>query len=185
MRHSLLILTVISLVTAGCGDVTRPTADDIDTASAHAGPPAEAVAAMPDDDVHAKAMDDSMHADDGINAEVTLDPGIAADWRAIRVRLVNLETGDEAVHDVEVGGRTTLGDSGLTVQAETFIPDFMMNESGITSRSADPLNPAARVVISEDGKEDYTGWLFSAMPKIHAYPHPDYRVFLVEGIPSE
>jgi hypothetical protein len=184
MRHLSLIVIAIALVAVGCGDVTEPTTDDIDTAAAHAGPPAETVASMPDDDVHAQAMGDAMHGGSGINAEVNLDPEIADDWQAIRVRLVNLETGDESLHEVEMGGSTVLGDSGLTIRAVTFIPDFVMNEGGITTRSAEPRNPAARVVITEEGAPDHEGWLFGAMPAIHAYEHPVYRVLLVEGIPA-
>ena len=62
---------------------------------------------------------------------------------------------------------------------------FVMDESGITSRSADPNNPAVRVVISENGAVDYEGWLFAAMPGIHPYPHERYRVLLIEGIAAE
>ena len=60
-----------------------------------------------------------------------------------------------------------------------------MDESGITSRSTETHNPAARVVISEEGMADYEGWLFAAMPEIHPFPHDRYQVLLVEGIPAE
>ena len=60
-----------------------------------------------------------------------------------------------------------------------------MDEGGITSRSADANNPAANVVITEEGAEDYEGWLFAAMPGIHPFPHEQYQVLLVEGLPAE
>ena len=46
-----------------------------------------------------------------------------------------------------------------------------LDEAGITSRSPDPANPAASVVISEESAEPYQGWLFASMPDIHPYPH--------------
>jgi hypothetical protein len=58
-----------------------------------------------------------------------------------------------------------------------------MDDDGITSRSADANNPAAHVVITEEGVDDYEGWLFAAMPEIHPFPHARYQVLLVEGIP--
>ncbi len=188
MRHLLSILTIAALAAWGCSGADQPTTDQTDSA-AGAEAPAASSQSMPDDDVHAQAMgqtmNDTMHQGAGINADVTLDPEIADDWRAIRIRVVDLETGEGNEYDVPMGETVTLGDSGLTLHAETFIPDFVMGENGITSRSAEPQNPAARVVISEQGKPDHHGWLFAAMPAIHAFQHERYGVVLVEGIPAE
>jgi hypothetical protein len=179
---------MITLLAAlGCGGSTDRT--EIDTATAHGEMPADAVHGMPNDDVHAGAMDQTMgggmHGGGGINAEVTLDPEIADDWRAIRIRLVELETMSESFHEIAIGEAAALGESGLTLRVETFIPHFVMAGDGISSRSAEPQNPAAQIVIIEEGKDDYQGWLFAAMPEIHAYPHPKYGVMLVEGIPAD
>jgi hypothetical protein len=181
MRNSRTLLLIALLATLGCGGSDAPATDDIEPASSHEG--------MPNDDVHADAADpamgDEMHRGGGINAEITLDPEIADDWQAIRVRVVQLETMDETFHDIVIGEEAPLGDTGLTLRAVAFLPDFVMSEAGITSRSADPQNPAARVVIIEEGKDDHEGWLFGAMPEIHAYPHELYGVMLVEGVPAE
>ena len=181
MRNFTTLLLVALFATLGCGGSGAPTTEDVE--------PATSLEAMPDDDVHAEAMDADMgcgmHSGGGINAEITLDPVIADDWMAIRVRVVNLESMDETFHDIAIGEEAPLGDTGLTLRAITFVPDFVMGETGITSRSAEPQNPAARVVIIEQGKDDYEGWLFGAMPEIHAYPHESYGVVLVEGVPVE
>ena len=87
--------------------------------------------------------------------------------------------------EVPLGEKVALGESGLTLSADTFVPDFVMDEGGITSRSAETHNPAVRVVISEAGVADYEGWLFAAMPEIHPFPHDRFQVLLVEGIPAE
>ncbi len=120
----------------------------------------------------------------GLNTEVHVDPAIAGAWSGIRVQVVDATSGDVLVVDARLGERVDLGASGLTLVADLFIPDFLMDEGGIRSRSPETYNPAARVVISEEGMADYRGWLFAAMPEIHPYPHDRYQVLLVEGIPA-
>jgi len=179
LTGTLVLLTLVAAL--GCGGSNPETGADADVPAAPA--------TMPDDDVHANAMGQAMaggmHTGAGINAEVDLDPEIADDWRAIKVRVVDLSSMTEHEYEVPIGGEAELGDSGLTLRVETFVPDFVMGEDGITSRSAEPQNPAARVVITEAGKPDYEGWLFGAMPEIHPFPHDNYGVILVEAIPAE
>jgi hypothetical protein len=172
MRNLFAIVLTIPLILAGCG--AEPDTAETD------------VQAMPDDDVHTAAMGESMGGMmGGLNTEIQLDSEIAGAWSGIRVHVVDSETGDGQIFDVALSDTVTLGDSGLTLSAGTFVPDFVMDDGGITSRSAETHNPAARVVITEEGKADYEGWLFAAMPEIHPFPHDRYQVLLVEGIPAE
>ena len=115
----------------------------------------------------------------------TVPPEIAAAWVGVRIRVIERESGADETFEIPLGGADLLGESGLVLSAGIFLPDFILDEHGITSRSAEPVNPAVRVVISEDGMEDFEGWLFAAMPEIHPYPHDRYQVLLVEGIPAE
>ena len=176
MRYLLAIALTLPLILAGCGAGS-------DTAETE-------VQAMPDDDVHTTAVDGPMGGMmggmmGGLNTEIALDPEIAGAWSGIRVRVVDSETGDAQTIDIQLGETVALGDSGLTLSADIFVPDFVMDEGGITSRSAETHNPAVRVVIAEEGVADYEGWLFAAMPEIHPFPHDRYQVLLVEGIPAE
>jgi len=177
MHNCRTLIFIAMLAAVGCGGSTTPPADDVETTTANA--------TMPDDNVHAGAVGGGMHQGAGINAEISLDPDIADDWQAIRVRVVDLETMEESSYEIPIGEAVALGDTGLTLRAVSFIPDFVMSETGITSRSAEPQNPAARVVITEEGKDDYEGWLFGAMPEIHPYPNQQYGVMLSEGVPAE
>lgn len=188
MRTLTLALTITALATLGCGGSAPESTEEIDTATSHAEMPDDAIHGMPADDVHAEAMGSmggGMHMGGGINAEVTLDPEIADDWQAVNVRVIELATMTDSFYEIAIGETAPLGGTGLTIEVVAFVPDFVMDEGGITSRSAEPQNPAARVVISEEGKDDYTGWLFGAMPEIHAYPHETYGVVLVEGVPAD
>jgi len=172
MRNLFAITLTLPLILAGCGGASDIAETDVQ--------------AMPDDDVHATAMGESMGGMmGGLNTDIRLDPEIAGAWSGIRVHVVDSETGDGQIIDVALGETVSLGDSELTLLADTFVPDFVMDEGGITSRSAETHNPAARVVISEEGMADYEGWLFAAMPEIHPFPHDRFQVLLIEGIPSE
>ena len=173
MRYLFAIALTLPLILVGCGG----SSDTTETA----------VQAMPDDDVHATDMGGGSMGGmmGGLNTEISLDPEIASAWSGIRVHLVDAETGDGQMVDVALGETVPLGDSGLTLSADAFVPDFVMDEGGITSRSAETQNPAARVVIAEEGSANYEGWLFAAMPEIHPFPHSRYHVLLVEGIPAQ
>ena len=171
MRHLFAIVLTLPLIISGCGATSDTPETDVQS--------------MPDDDVHAATTGESMGGMmGGLNTDINLDPEIAGTWSGIRVHVVDSETGDAQIFEVTLGETVPLGDTGLTLSADTFVPDFVMDEGGITSRSAETQNPAARVVITEEGMADYEGWLFAAMPEIHPFPHDQYKVLLVEGIPA-
>ncbi len=182
MRSSLFQIIPLVLFLAACGAQPETAGNVAPDDDLH-----RMTAEMPADDVHSSAMDEAMGVTMGspLNTEITVLPEIAAAWSGVRVQVVEFETDDAQVFDIVLGDTVELGDSGLTLTAHAFVPDFVMDEGGITSRSADPNNPAVRVLISEDGAVDYEGWLFASMPGIHPYPHERYQVLLVEGIPAE
>ena len=172
MRQLFAIVLTFPLILTGCGASPEPVPEEVQS--------------MPDDDVHDAAMGQTMGGMmGGVNTEIDLDPEIAGAWSGIRVHVVALETEEGQIFDVALDETVVLGESGLTLTSDVFVPDFVMDESGITSRSADTHNPAARVVITEEGAADYEGWLFAAMPEIHPFPHDRYQVLLVEGIPAD
>ncbi len=119
------------------------------------------------------------------NTSANVDPDIASAWSGVRIRVIDRDGGTEEMFDIPINGAELLGESGLVLSAGVFLPDFILDENGISSRSAEPINPAVRVVISEDGMEDFEGWLFASMPEIRPYPHQRWEVLLVEGIPAE
>ena len=172
MRQWFSLVLALSLIVVGCGGGTESVPTETQT--------------MPEDGVHGTGTGQAPGGMmGGLNTEISLDPEIARAWAGIRVRVVGPGSEEGKIFDVPIGDTKVLDDSGLTLRAELFIPDFVMDERGISSRSSETHNPAARVVISEEGMADYEGWLFAAMPEIHPFPHESFQVLLIEGIPSE
>ena len=189
MLRTLVPAFIILLVLAGCG--AQPAGEEPDLEASKEAMPDDDLhriaAEMPDDDVHATAMAEGMGGGgmSGLNTEINLDPAILSAWSGIRVRVIEGDSEITQSFDVGLAETVELGDTGLTLSAQTFIPDFVMDDDGITSRSPEANNPAARVVISEEGATDYEGWLFAAMPEIHPFPHERFKVLLEEGIRVE
>ena len=187
MRNPVFSVLVIFLILTACGG--QPAGEQSDTKASTEGMPDDNVhqmaAEMPDDDAHSTAMAEAVGggAMGGLNTKLIVDPEIASAWSGIAVQVVDHKGGNMNRFAVDLGESVALGGTGLTLTAQTFVPDFLMGDDGITSRSADANNPAAHVMITEEGVDDYEGWLFAAMPEIHPFPHDRYQVLLVEGIP--
>lgn len=166
MRSAIILTLLISLSLVGCGS------DETDETSTDLAPPAVA-----------DTIGDPNH-DMGINTEITLDDQIAATWRGAIIEISGPE-GEPERFDLTLGQAVTLGETGLTATALVFVPDFVMGEDGITSRSAEAANPALRLLVTEEGRPDYEGWLFAALPEIHPFPHETYSILLVDGLSTE
>lgn len=119
-----------------------------------------------------------------INTDITVDPTVLEGFRAVRLTVIDSTSGESLELEAPIGEATVLGDTGLTVTPQVFIPDFVMDDTGISSRSAEPNNPAVRVRIEEAGAEPFEGWLFAELPEVHPFVHDRYRVLLAGGIPA-
>jgi hypothetical protein len=118
------------------------------------------------------------------SSELEVDQAILGAWSGIRVQVSEVGGEHTEIIDAGFGEPVVLGASGLTLNAELFLPDFVMDEGVIRNRTPEPHNPAARVAITGDGFADYEGWIFASMAGLPPYPNPQYRVLLVEGIPA-
>ena len=164
MRCTWLMAPTMAIALAACGGST----DEPVSAPSGSGPPAatvETVGAV-------------------LSSEFEVDQAIVDSWSGIRVEVSAVGGESSEIIDAGFGEPVVLGDSGLTMTAEVFLPDFVMDEGVIRNRTIEPHNPAARVAITGDGTADYEGWIFASMAGLPPYPHPQYRVLLVEGIPA-
>ncbi|WP_246037901.1 DUF2155 domain-containing protein [Geomonas terrae] len=105
-------------------------------------------------------------------------------WKAVQIRVADKNAHLKKVYTLNIGSDFKLPGSDLTLKVETFLPHFVMEGTTLTSQSNDLVNPAAQLVIRENGKEIYKGWLFSLYPTAHAYQHPQYGFTLVDYMPA-
>ncbi|MGQ9801271.1 MAG: cytochrome c biogenesis protein ResB [Candidatus Saccharicenans sp.] len=60
--------------------------------------------------------------------------------------------------------------NGLQLRALSFLPDFQLDASGQAySRSLEPVNPAALLEITEEGRAVFSGWVFHRYPELKHY----------------
>jgi hypothetical protein len=109
-------------------------------------------------------------------------PEVEKTYSAIRLAWKNSQTGKEGAVDVPLGRSARIPDSRMDVRADAFLPAFTMAGDAITSQGVEPTNPAARITVSDDGKEIFGGWIFSNYPDVHPFQHPRFQLRLAGGV---
>jgi hypothetical protein len=84
--------------------------------------------------------------------------------------------------EVPLGGTAKIPGSAIDVAADVFLPAFTMTTDVITSAGIEPENPAARIRVTENGKDLHQGWIFKAFPDVHPFTHPRYSLRLEGGV---
>lgn len=116
---------------------------------------------------------------------VTMVPdAVKGKWKAVVVVVEDKAQKQNKEYTVELGKTLQIPNSKLVIEVLEFLPDMKIENSTFTSVSNDPNNPAAHVVVREDAKEIFKGWLFSLFPTIHPFQHTQFGVTLKEGVPS-
>jgi hypothetical protein len=105
-------------------------------------------------------------------------------WKAVKLAVADKSSGKSTVYDVEIGKVFPVPNSDLVITVEHFLPDFTMDGNIRTSKSDEPKNPAAQVLITEKGKEVYKNWLFALLKSPHVFEHSKYDITLVGYIPA-
>ena len=78
---------------------------------------------------------------------------------------------------VVVGAESEIADTGATVKILRYVADFTMDISTkqVTSRSAEPKNPALEVELKTKDGEAKAFWVFAAYPDIHKQVEKNFR----------
>ena len=109
---------------------------------------------------------------------------VAARWKAVIVAVIDKATSGQREFMVDIGEKAPLGETGLTLLVEAFLPAFQMAGGVYSSSSADPVNPAAKVKINDGtGTLLFDGWLFGMYPDTHPFGHEKYAVILKGYVP--
>ncbi|MDW7711217.1 MAG: DUF2155 domain-containing protein [Deferrisomatales bacterium] len=112
--------------------------------------------------------------------EVVVPEEVKNAWKAVVLSVADLETNTTKELTIDIGEAVTEGSLEITV--ESFLPAFSMTGGVITSASNETVNPAARLVVKEDGAELFAGWLFSLYPDAHPFEHDRYELVLKDFV---
>jgi hypothetical protein len=115
---------------------------------------------------------------------VVIPESLKGKWKAVKIAVADKSSGKSTEYEVEIGKTFPVPNSELVITVENFLPDFTMDGNVRTSRSDEPKNPAAQVMITEKGKEIYKNWLFALLKSPHAFQHPKYDITLVGYVPA-
>ena len=120
-----------------------------------------------------------------IKREIIVPKSVAGKWKAVKI-LVRDKSDEERnkIQTVELGSTFQLGDSGITVSADEFFPNFVLDKALYTSKDNTLGNPAIHLVVTENGKELYNSWTFAKYPGLYAFKHPRYSLQLMDFIPA-
>ena len=109
---------------------------------------------------------------------VTVPPDVQDKWKAVVIEVANKQTNEKKDYVIHIDKDFIIPDTSIRVKVLAFLPDFSMSSNGITSLSNEPRNPAAKVVIYEEGKKIFEGWLFKKLPTVHPFEHKVYAIRL-------
>jgi len=117
--------------------------------------------------------------------QVIVPDFVKGKWDAIVIRIEDRQGKETWEATVPIGKRLQLQGTPFEIEVQYFFPSFFMDDARITSVSNDPHNPAAKIVVYEDAKKIHDGWIFAAMPEVHAFNHPRYGLLLVRGVEAQ
>jgi len=118
------------------------------------------------------------------NAPLVIPDSVKGKWKAVKLAVEDKKGRDSHDYTVDLHVDFAIPDSKLVVKVGDFLPDLKIEGTMFTSESNELNNPAVHVIILEDSKEIFTGWLFSHFPTIHPFKHDRYGITLKEAIPT-
>ena len=110
---------------------------------------------------------------------IEIPDDVAGQYKAVVIEVTDKDTSSKNDFTVNIGETASLGNSGLSILVEAFLPAFQMMGDVYTTSSAEPVNPAAKVKIrDENGSLLFDRWLFAMYPSTHPFDHDRYAVTL-------
>jgi len=117
-----------------------------------------------------------------IDRTVTIPKEVTTKWSAVKLAIEDKVAKTKKEYTVSVGSELAVPNTKVKVKVLAFLPDFKMGDKEITSLSDKPNNPAVQVAVTEPGKEEWKGWLYSLHPGVHPFPHETLAITLVGGV---
>ncbi len=117
-----------------------------------------------------------------VERQVVVPKSVAAKFKAVKLTVVDKASKASKEYTVNIGSEMSVPNSQIKVKVLAFLPDFRMGDKDITSASDKPNNPAAQIVVTETGKPEWKGWVYSQHPDIHPFTHEKFAITLVAGV---
>lgn len=121
----------------------------------------------------------AQHPTGKVKRRIVVPDEVKETWKTIKVKVRDKKGGSEKVMEVEVGKVIPVEGTPISVKVEAFLPDYVMYEDVISSKSNKPVNPAAMVEVFEGGESIARGWVFSRFPSFNSYRHERYEIILL------
>ena len=118
---------------------------------------------------------------------MVVPPEVQTGWSAVKLLVEDRELKKTHEVTIRIGDESKIPGSNLTIKAVYFLPDFKMSGPVITSASNALNNPAAGLIVSENGAQIFPemgkiGWLYEKFPAIHPFQHKRFGLALKEGV---
>lgn len=109
---------------------------------------------------------------------VVIPANVQGKWKSVVIQVLHKQTAKTKDYTVDIQKDFAVPDTRLSIKILNFLPNFTMTPQAITSASNDAANPAAQVIIYENGKSIFEGWLFQKHPAVHSFQHKSFGIIL-------
>ncbi|HSG05497.1 MAG TPA: DUF2155 domain-containing protein [Nitrospiria bacterium] len=116
------------------------------------------------------------------DAPVVIPEDVRGKWAAVRLVVEDKEGETQKEYTLKIGVEFPLPDSNLILKVDNFLPDLKIKDNTFTSASNELLNPSAHLVVTQEGREIFNGWLFQLFPTVHPFNHDRYRITLKDSV---
>ena len=121
-----------------------------------------------------------------IERGVVVPDGVKGKWKAVKLLVKNKKDEERnEMKTITLGSSFELEDSGIRVTVGPFLPNFVMSQKAYTSSGNELTNPAVQLVVEQNGKTLYTGWVFAKYPAMYAFEHDVFALQLMDYIPID
>ncbi len=109
-------------------------------------------------------------------------PEITEKYSGIKIEAVNKNDGSKIEITAPFGQKIPIGSTGLEITTSSYFTSFTMVDGGVKNVSMEESNPAAKVIITDNGSQLFDGWLFQEYPDMHPFEHPVWKVVLAGAV---
>lgn len=109
--------------------------------------------------------------------EVKVSAETKKTWTTVKLEVTDLKTSETRAHTITIGKSVNIAD-GISLKAETFLPDYTIFDEYIGSKSEEPNNPALLIKLSKGDKVESSGWIFEKFTDFNSFTNDNYVVVL-------